>query len=150
MDRGKGIIKNLIIFALIISSFKLNDKVGRLEIKLVECMKIQELVTATIYYAVPAQTDNTPHITADGTRLHKRYVDKYRFLAVSRDLLKSNGGFLEYGDYVIVENTNGRYNGIWQVKDTMNKRFSKRIDFLVDKKTPHNKFENVTLTKIHL
>jgi len=131
--------------------WSLNKLVYDQDVLILHCMdfvKSRAEVTATIYNAVPGQTDDTPLITADGTRLHPRSVNQYRFVAVSRDLLKMNGGFLEYGDYIIVENTNGRYNGIWQVKDTMNPRFEDRIDFLVDKKTPHDKFEDVTIVKV--
>ena len=131
--------------------WSLNKLVYDQDVLILQCMDIVKAkaeVTATIYNAVPGQTDDTPLITADGTRLHPRSVNQYRFVAVSRDLLKKNGGFLEYGDYIIVENTNGRYNGIWQVKDTMNPRWKNRIDFLVDKKTPHNKFEDVMIFHI--
>ena len=51
----------------------------------------------------------------------------------------------DYGDYIIVEGCNGKYDGIWQVKDTMNERFRNRIDFLQSKGTKLNKFVRKTL-----
>jgi 3D (Asp-Asp-Asp) domain-containing protein len=104
-------------------------------------------VTATIYNPVRSQTDKTPHITADGTRLDVKNASKYRFVALSRDLLKRWGGPFDYGDYIIVEGCNGKYDGIWQVKDTMNERFHNRIDFLQSKGTKLNKFDNAVIYK---
>ena len=104
-------------------------------------------VTATIYHAVRCQTDRTPHITADGTRIDTRNASKYRYVALSRNLLARWGGPFEYGDYIIVEGCNGKYDGIWQVKDTMNERFHNRIDFLQSKGTKLNKFDNAVIYK---
>ena len=104
-------------------------------------------VTATMYHPVRGQTDKTPHITADGTRIDTRNAGKYRFVALSRDLLDRWGGPFNYGDYIIVEGCNGKYDGIWQVKDTMNKRFNNRIDFLCSKGTSPVKFDNAVIYK---
>ena len=104
-------------------------------------------VTATMYHPVKGQTDKTPHITADGTRIDTRNAGKYRFVALSRDLLDRWGGPFNYGDYIIVEGCNGKYDGIWQVKDTMNKRFNNRIDFLCSKGTSPVKFDNAVIYK---
>ena len=104
-------------------------------------------VTATMYHPVKGQTDKTPHITADGTRIDTRNAGKYRFVALSRDLLKRWGGSFDYGDYIIVEGCNGKYDGIWQVKDTMNKRFNNRIDFLCSRGASPVKFDNAVIYK---
>ena len=104
-------------------------------------------VTATMYHPVKGQTDKTPHITADGTRIDTRNAGKYRFVALSRDLLKRWGGSFDYGDYIIVEGCNGKYDGIWQVKDTMNARFNNRIDFLCSKGANPIKFDNAVIYK---
>ena len=122
----------------------LNEKVKHLE----SLLNVEQYdVTATIYHAVRNQTDKTPHITADGTRIDTRNASKYRFVALSRDLLKRWGGPFDYGDYIIVEGCNGKYDGIWQVKDTMNERFHNRIDFLQSKGTKLNKFDNAVIYK---
>ncbi len=130
------------------ANMALTEKITGLE-QVVESMKPTVVkVVATMYHPVEWQTDADPLITADGTRIHKHYASKYRFLAVSRDLLEHNGGHLNYGDYVIVEGTNGKYNGVWQVKDTMNERFTSRIDFLCSPGTKPFKFEDVDLTTL--
>ena len=122
----------------------LNEKVKHLE----SLLNVEQYdVTATIYHAVRNQTDKTPHITADGTRIDTRNASKYRYVALSRDLLKRWGGPFDYGDYIIVEGCNGKYDGIWQVKDTMNERFHNRIDFLQSKGTKLNKFDNAVIYK---
>jgi len=86
-------------------------------------------VTVTMYHPVRSQTDSTPNILADGTRIRVHKASEYRFIAVSRNLLKRHGGFLEYGDFVVLKGT-GQKDGVYQVKDTMNKRFVNRIDIL--------------------
>ena len=122
----------------------LNEKVKHLE----SLLNVEQYdVTATMYHAVRSQTDKTPHITADGTRIDTRNASKYRFVALSRDLMKRWGGPFDYGDYIIVEGCNGKYDGIWQVKDTMNERFHNRIDFLQSKGTKLNKFDNAVIYK---
>ena len=122
----------------------LNEKVNHLE----SLLNIEQYdVTATIYHAVRGQTDKTPHITADGTRIDTRNASKYRYVALSRDLLKRWGGPFDYGDYIIVEGCNGKYDGIWQVKDTMNDRFRNRIDFLQSKGVKPVKFDNAVIYK---
>jgi hypothetical protein len=127
---------------------KLNKDVARLEDKVEALTPESHSVTATLYYAVRSQTDKDPHITADGTRLNTKAAGKYRFIAVSRNLLKDHGGFLSYGDYIIVQGVNGKYDGIWQVKDTMNRRFRDRIDFLTNPNTKLLYAENVSIYKV--
>ena len=105
-------------------------------------------VTATMYTPTRSQTDSTPHITADGTRLDTNNAGKYRFVAVSRDLLVRWGGEFDYGDYIIVEGCDGHYDGVWQIKDTMHPRITNTIDFLCSKGTKPFKFENVKIYKL--
>ena len=45
-------------------------------------------VTVTMYNPTRGQTDSTPNITADGTRINPRKASSYRYIALSRDLLK--------------------------------------------------------------
>ena len=125
----------------------LNEKVKHLE----SLLNVEQYdVTATIYHAVRSQTDKTPHITADGTRIDTRNASKYRYVALSRNLLSRWGGPFEYGDYIIVEGCNGKYDGIWQVKDTMNERFHNRIDFLQSKGAKPVKFDSATIYKYEI
>ena len=87
------------------------------------------IVTVTMYEPVSYQTDSTPNILADGTRIRVHKASEYRFIAVSRNLLKRHGGWLDYGDFVLLKGTNHKDGG-YQVRDTMNKRFVNRIDIL--------------------
>ena len=59
-------------------------------------------VTVTMYHPVPDQTDDTPNITADGSVIRINNASEYRYVAVSRNMLRRDGGFLTYGDYVVV------------------------------------------------
>ena len=98
-------------------------------------------VTATVYNAVPEQTDNTPNITATGFVIDLDNPKKHRIVAVSRDLEKI--GFT-MGKTICVENA-GPMNGIWYIRDRMNKRWTNKIDFLVNKKRKYGKWNNVTI-----
>lgn len=100
-------------------------------------------VTATIYHAVPEQTDDTPHITASGYKINMKDPLSDRIIAVSWDLENVYG--FRMGDMVHVQGT-GILDGIWFVRDRMNKRFRKRIDFLVPQAMKGGKWENVILT----
>ena len=82
------------------------------------------------------QTDSTPNILADGTRIRTQKASEYRFIAVSRNLLKRWGGPLDYGDFVILRNTQSHKDGLYQVRDTMNPRWVNRIDILETPGTP--------------
>jgi len=97
------------------------------------------LVTATIYHAVPEQTDSTPHITASGKHINMKDPQSHRWIAVSRDLEDAG---LTFGVKVCVTGA-GQLDGVWIVQDRMNARFTNRIDFLVDKKLKGGKWENV-------
>ena len=88
-------------------------------------------VTVTMYNPTRKQCDSTPNITADGTKINPKKASSYRYVALSRDLLSRWGGPFEYGDYIIVEGCDGKYDGLWQIKDTMNPRITNTIDFLL-------------------
>lgn len=100
------------------------------------------LVTATIYHAVPEQTDTTPFVTASNSRINPKNPQGHRWIAVSRDLEKL--GFT-FGVKVCVEGAND-LDGVWTVQDRMNKRFKNRIDFLVNKELKGGKWYNVKIT----
>ena len=86
-------------------------------------------VTVTMYQPLLYLTDSTPNILADGTRIRIQEASNYKFIAVSRNLLKRFGGWLDYGDFVLLWDTDGK-DGVYQVRDTMNPRFVNRIDIL--------------------
>ena len=117
---------------------------------LVDEFKLEGLdVTVTMYHPVRSQTDSTPNILADGTRIRVHKASEYRFIAVSRNLLKNNGGFLEYGDFVILKGTDGK-DGVYQVRDTMNKRWVNRIDILESPGTKPYKIDSAKIVKTNL
>ena len=117
---------------------------------LVEEFKLEGMeVTVTMYHPVRSQTDSTPNILADGTRIRVHKASEYRFIAVSRNLLKRHGGFLDYGDFIVLKGT-GQKDGVYQVKDTMNKRFVNRIDILESPGTKPYKVESATIMKTNL
>ena len=99
------------------------------------------MVTATIYHAVPEQTDSTPHITASGKHINMENPQSHRWIAVSRDL-EAKG--YTFGVKVKITGA-GDLDGVWTVQDRMNKRFTNRIDFLVNKKLKGGKWENVRI-----
>ena len=106
--------------------------------------KISYKVTVTTYNPTVHQCDDTPHITADGTHFKTWKATEYRYVALSRDLLSRWGGPFEYGDYIIIEGT-GKWDGVYQVRDTMNRKWTNRVDIL----TTNSKFKykNITMYK---
>ena len=90
---------------------------------------LKELVTATVYHAVIEQTDSTPFVTASMKQINPDNPAGHRWIAVSRDLEKLGYTF---GAIVCIEGISTEFDGDWTVQDRMNKRFSKRIDFLVN------------------
>ena len=65
----------------------------------------------------------------------------HRIIAVSRDLEAL--GFT-MNKTVVVSNA-GDMNGLWVIRDRMNKRWTKRIDFLVDETLKGGKWTNVKI-----
>ena len=106
--------------------------------------KISYNVTVTTYNPTQEQTDSTPNITADGTKIKTWRATEYRYVALSRDLISRWGGPFEYGDYIVIEGT-GKWDGIYQVRDTMNPKWTNRVDIL----TTNSKFKynNITMYK---
>ena len=101
-------------------------------------------VTVTTYNPTKAQCDDTPNITADGTKIKTWKASSYRYVALSRDLLSRWGGPFEYGDYIIIEGTGDR-DGVYQVRDTMNPKWTNRVDILTT--NSRFKYNNITMYK---
>lgn len=99
------------------------------------------MVTATIYHAVPGQTDSTPFVTASNKTINESNPLGHRWIAVSRDL--ESLGFV-FGTKVCIEGA-GHLDGIWEVQDRMNKRWHRRVDFLVNKELKNGKWKNVKI-----
>ena len=97
-----------------------------------ECLELKEFdVTVTTYNPRRSQTDSTPNQTADGTIIKPWKATDYRYVALSRDLIARWGGPFDYGDYIVIEGTDGgKWDGIYQVRDTMAAKWVKRVDIL--------------------
>ena len=94
-------------------------------------------VKVTVYHAVAAQCNSDWTRTADMTYLGTDPNDmlRHRIVAVSRDLLTEWG--LSMGDTITLRGLSvEEYNGKWIVHDKMNKRFTKKIDLLVNLDSP--------------
>tara|TARA_A100001515_G_scaffold107930_1_gene88763 strand:+ start:451 stop:975 length:525 start_codon:yes stop_codon:yes gene_type:complete len=105
------------------------------------------VVDVTMYQPVYPQTDRTPHITADGTRFNTGQASRYRFVALSRNLLARWGGPFQYGDYIVIKGTPNK-DGIYQVRDTMNPKFTNVVDILESTNVRPYKYNNVKLYKL--
>ena len=131
----------------------LEDDRVRLQLKIDELTNGVRLdgldVVVTMYHPVRHQTDRTPDILADGTKITIHKASEYNYVAVSRNLLKRWGGWLDYGDFIVLSGTDGK-DGVYQVKDTMNKRFVNRIDILESPGVKPYKFENAKILKTDL
>ena len=106
--------------------------------------KISYKVTVTTYNPTTEQCDDTPNQTADGTIIKPWRATDYRYVALSRDLLSRWGGPFEYGDYIVIEGTD-EWDGIYQVKDTMNPKWTNRVDILTT--DSRFKYDNITMYK---
>ena len=102
-----------------------------------------ETVTLTTYSPTEGETDSTPHITASGFKIDTDNPKKHRIIAISRDLLKK----LPFGTKVRIKKA-GKYNGVYTVKDVMNKRYKNRIDILIGEDDKQITMNNVKITKI--
>ena len=134
--------KNIQLQSLVDENKRLSEKLNEYE---TEGMH----VTVTMYHPVREQTDSTPNILADGTRIRTQEASNYKFIAVSRNLLKRWGGWLDYGDFILLKGTNGK-DGVYQVRDTMNKRWVNRIDILESPGTNPYKFETAQIFRNNL
>ena len=124
--------------------FALQDKINQNSYDTWGTLEID--VTVTMYNPSPEQTDSTPNQTADGTIINPERASEYRYIALSRDLLRRWGGPFNYGDYVMLKGTDG-YDGVYQVKDTMSPKFINRVDILRTEGSRWFKFDNAILYK---
>ena len=133
-------ILTFLVLSLILTSYifpqRSNNKVKTIESKtsIKKHKKRRNIlkVDATYYNPVAGQCDSNPLETAstDVIDLNKLEKKEIRWVACSRNLLKRWGGKLKYGDKITVVSKNKNLSGVWIVKDSMNKRFKNRIDFL--------------------
>lgn len=106
---------------------------------------ISAATTATVYNAVPEQTNSEPTVTASGRRITGD-VAELRILAMERTMMARHG--IHYGDTVLVKGA-GLYDGMWVVEDTMSPRYAgqDKIDFLVPESVKLGRWEGVEIYK---
>jgi hypothetical protein len=63
--------------------------------------------------------------------------------------LKRWGGWLDFGDFVLLKGTDHK-DGVYQVRDVMNKRFVNRIDILESTDVKPYKYEKAEIMKTDL
>lgn len=99
---------------------------------------------ATVYNAIPAQCNGDFGHTASMFRLDLYNVLSQKVIAMERTFMKELG--VKYGDVVYIEGT-GKWDGVWQIQDTMNKRFAgqHKIDILVPENIKYGQWDNVNL-----
>ena len=107
-------------------------------------------VAVTMYQPVYPQTDRTPNITADGTRIRISKASEYKFVALSRNLLKRWGGPFDYGDFILIKGTPDRHkDGVYNVRDTMNPKYVNYVDILESTNVLPYKYENVHMYRMN-
>ena len=109
-----------------------------------------DIVKATVYYPSAGLCDSTYWVTADRSSIDTTNAIRHRWIAVSQDMLKINGGRYRYGDKVMVEGI-GNLSGVFTIRDCMNRRFKNKIDILVGKQNihlHHKSWKKVKLTRL--
>ena len=104
-------------------------------------------VAVTMYQPVYPQTDSSPNITADGTRIRISKASEYKFVALSRNLLKRWGGPFDYGDFILLKGAKDK-DGVYQVRDTMNSKWVNVVDILESKHVEPYKYMNAHIFKL--
>lgn len=138
---------------LLIILFLLPQTIGNLGVPTYSPERVEEkvemfkkqLVTLTVYSPTEAETDSTPNLTASGFKIDESNPGKHKILAVSRDLKRKGWKF---GKKVRIKKA-GKYNGVYTIRDLMNKRHRNRIDVLVDDDHKPIKMQNVEITLLN-
>lgn len=118
-------MKKILVFSLMLFAFVTNLTCSCTNAKNVTPKGITTHVTVTCYHPVKEQCDDSPLITADGSKidLHKLKKGDIKWCAISRDLL-----------WLFPKNKPKRVyiegHGYYEVRDVMNKRFNHRLDIL--------------------
>lgn len=148
-------MKKLLWVLSLVSVFIITPIIGSstkaLRYKLVVDRDTAELQTLTIYNPVKRQCDNSPFITSCNAKIdpNKLYRQEIRWMALSRDLLKRWDGRFNYGDTVLLTSGDPEIDGLWIIRDTLNKRYKKRGDLLFDSRIRKlGKWNKVKIEKI--
>ena len=146
-----NIVKYFVLFFILGLNLIMIQKVNDLSTEIVRIEKkidtiylnspLEKIVTLTVYNPVESQCDDTPLITANGTKidLEKLKKGEIKYCAVSRDLLSE----IPYGSIIYIEGY-----GEYEVVDTMNKRIKMGVDILQDVSEKGFKKTNVRILKV--
>lgn len=138
----------LMFLPLVATSAKVNHVSRKIYVKDSKSVILDAL---TIYNPSRRQCDATPLVTASNSRINTDDLknQNIRWMALSRDLLKRWKGDFHYGDTVMVTSGDPQIDGLWVIKDTMNKRYKNRGDLLFDKEVRSlGKWKNVEISKV--
>ena len=105
-------------------------------------------VDVTMYQPTYYQTDSDPDVTADGTKIRISKASEYKFVALSRNLLKRWGGPFDYGDFILLKGADKK-NGVYQVRDTMNPKWVNVVDILESKDVEPYKYTDAHIFKLN-
>ena len=132
-----------------------SDKIERLEAENVSLKdelshfdKYGIEVDVTMYQPTYYQTDSDPDVTADGTKIRISKASEYKFVALSRNLLKRWGGPFDYGDFILLKGA-GKKNGVYQVRDTMNPKWVNVVDILESEHVEPYKYTDAHIFKLN-
>lgn len=91
--------------------------------------KLSTSVIITKYQPLESQCDSDPLITADLSEINldRLKENRLKWVAVSRDLLKK----YKFGSRIILETGDESIDGEYEVHDTMNPRWTNRVDILI-------------------
>ena len=146
-----NIVKYFVLFFILGLNLIMIQKVNDLSTEIVRIEKkidtiylnspLEKIITLTVYNPVESQCDDTPLITANGTKidLEKLKKGEIKYCAVSRDLLSE----IPYGSIIYIEGY-----GEYEVVDTMNKRIKMGVDILQDVSEKGFKKTNVRILKV--
>lgn len=143
--RMKTILLMLVLLPTTLSNYKIDNEVKVTPKKIEDKVIVNdtEVVTLTIYSPIGKETDSTPDITASGFKIDVEDPKSHRIIAISRDLKRK----WKFNQKVKIEKA-GKYNGVYTIKDLMNKRHRKRIDILVGVDEKPIKLRGVKVTLI--
>jgi len=144
MKHLNNIGMGIIIASLICTTLVLLPRTGRgVVAKYALELKPLSKVSLSTYKTDTAETDSTPLITASGFKLDSVNPMKHRVIAISRDLKE----LFSFGDKVKLSNA-GKFNGIWFIRDLMNKKYRNKIDILINPSDRQMSIEGVVISKI--
>ncbi|MDC3109653.1 hypothetical protein OA490_01625 [Flavobacteriales bacterium] len=98
------------------------------------CFKEAYGLSATIFHV------NKGDELASGEVMNNKDSYEYRYLAVSQDLLEE----FPFGAIVYIVGS-GKFDGYWKVKDTMLKKYARRIHFLVNDDVTVGQWDDIAM-----